>query len=79
VSGSDVAILNRMGARVLFRDLLVPLKRVHRYFGLPFEMDSSRQFAYRLRAGKRRGFGWNRWCRAWFYATLGLFYDYGVL
>jgi len=57
VSGSDVAILNRMGARVLFRDLLVPLKRVHRDFGLPFEMDSSRQFAYRLRAGKRRGFG----------------------
>jgi RNA-directed DNA polymerase len=27
---------------------------------------------------KRRGFGWNRWNRAWFYDTLGLFNDYGV-
>ena len=23
-------------------------------------------------------FGWNRWSRAWFYKTLGLFNDYGV-
>jgi RNA-directed DNA polymerase len=29
-------------------------------------------------ARKRRGFGWNRWCRAWLYDTLGLFNDYGV-
>jgi len=29
-------------------------------------------------ARKRRGFGWNRWSRAWFYDTLGLFNDYGV-
>lgn len=29
-------------------------------------------------ARKRRGFGWNRWSRAWIYDTLGLFYDYGV-
>jgi RNA-directed DNA polymerase len=29
-------------------------------------------------ARKRRGFGWNRWNRAWFYETLGLFNDYGV-
>jgi len=29
-------------------------------------------------ARKRRGFGWNRWSRAWFYETLGLFNDYGV-
>ena len=31
-----------------------------------------------MRARKRRGFGWNRWSRAWFYETLGLFNDYGV-
>jgi RNA-directed DNA polymerase len=29
-------------------------------------------------ARNRRGFGWNRWSRAWFYDTLGLFNDYGV-
>jgi RNA-directed DNA polymerase len=29
-------------------------------------------------ARKRRDFGWNRWSRAWFYETLGLFNDYGV-
>jgi RNA-directed DNA polymerase len=34
-----------------------------------------RQLMY---ARKRRGFGWNRWSRAWFYNTLGLFNDYGV-
>jgi hypothetical protein len=27
---------------------------------------------------KRHGFGWNRWSKAWFYETLGLFNDYGV-
>jgi len=31
-----------------------------------------------MRARKRRGFGWNRWSRAWLYDTLGLFNDYGV-
>lgn len=31
-----------------------------------------------MRARKGRGFGWNRWSRAWFYVTLGLFNDYGV-
>jgi len=31
-----------------------------------------------MRARKRRGFGWNRWNRAWFYRTLGLFNDYRV-
>ena len=31
-----------------------------------------------MHARKRRGFGWNRWSRAWFYDTLGLFNDYGV-
>jgi len=31
-----------------------------------------------MRARKRHGFGWNRWSRAWFYKTLGLFNDYGV-
>jgi RNA-directed DNA polymerase len=31
-----------------------------------------------MHASKRRGFGWNRWSRAWFYDTLGLFNDYGV-
>ena len=31
-----------------------------------------------MRARKRRGFGWNRWSRSWFYETLGLFNDYGV-
>ena len=29
-------------------------------------------------ARKRRGFGWNRWNRAWFYEILGLYNDYGV-
>jgi RNA-directed DNA polymerase len=31
-----------------------------------------------MRARKRHGFGWNRWSKAWFYETLGLFNDYGV-
>jgi RNA-directed DNA polymerase len=31
-----------------------------------------------MHARKRRGFGWNRWSKAWFYRTLGLFNDYGV-
>ena len=31
-----------------------------------------------MHARKRRGFGWNRWSRAWFYETLGLFNDYGI-
>ena len=31
-----------------------------------------------MSARKRRGFGWDRWSRAWFYKTLGLFNDYGV-
>jgi RNA-directed DNA polymerase len=31
-----------------------------------------------MRSRKRHGFGWNRWSRAWFYKTLGLFNDYGV-
>ncbi len=32
-----------------------------------------------MRARKRGGFGWNRWSRAWFYHTLGLFNDYKVI
>jgi len=31
-----------------------------------------------MQARKRHGFGWNRWSRAWFYKTLGLFNDYSV-
>jgi RNA-directed DNA polymerase len=31
-----------------------------------------------MQARKRCGFGWNRWSRAWFYDTLGLFNDFGV-
>lgn len=31
-----------------------------------------------MRARKRRGFGWNRWSRAWIYTTLRLFDDYRV-
>jgi len=31
-----------------------------------------------MRARKRRGFGWNRWSRAWFYETLRLFNEYRV-
>jgi len=31
-----------------------------------------------MHARKRRGFGWNRWNRAWLYNTLGLFNDYKV-
>ncbi|RLB04916.1 MAG: group II intron reverse transcriptase/maturase, partial [Deltaproteobacteria bacterium] len=31
-----------------------------------------------MRARKLRGFGWNRWSRAWFYRSLGLFNDYKV-
>jgi RNA-directed DNA polymerase len=52
--------------------------------------NSSRRFGYikdwvekkirrhLMRARKRRGFGWNRWSRAWFYKTLGVFNDYRV-
>ena len=29
-----------------------------------------------MRARQRRGFGWQRWSRAWLYQTLGLFADY---
>jgi RNA-directed DNA polymerase len=31
-----------------------------------------------MRARKLRGFGWDRWSRAWFYETLGLYSDYRV-
>ncbi len=31
-----------------------------------------------MRSRKRRGFGWNRWNRAWFYKTLGLYDDYAI-
>ena len=31
-----------------------------------------------MHARKRCGFGWDRWSRAWFYETLGLYDDYGV-
>jgi RNA-directed DNA polymerase len=31
-----------------------------------------------MRSRKRRGFGWNRWNRAWLYKTLGLYSDYRV-
>ena len=31
-----------------------------------------------MHARKCHGFGWNRWSRAWFYETLGLYNDYGV-
>ncbi|MBI5038527.1 MAG: group II intron reverse transcriptase/maturase [Nitrospirae bacterium] len=31
-----------------------------------------------MRVRKLHGFGWNRWSRAWFYETLGLYSDYRV-
>jgi RNA-directed DNA polymerase len=31
------------------------------------------------RASQRRGFGWQRWSKAWLYADLGLFHDYRVV
>ena len=31
-----------------------------------------------MRARRRRGFGWNRWSRAWLYDTLGLYNDYRI-
>ena len=31
-----------------------------------------------MRARKRYGFGWNRWSKAWFYSTLGLYGDYRI-
>jgi RNA-directed DNA polymerase len=31
-----------------------------------------------MHARKRCGFGWDRWSRAWFYKTLGLYDDYGI-
>jgi RNA-directed DNA polymerase len=31
-----------------------------------------------MRARKRKGFGWNRWSRAWLYQNLGLYGDYEV-
>jgi RNA-directed DNA polymerase len=48
------------------------------YFGYVKDWVEKRIRAHLMRARKRRGFGWNRWSRAWFYKTLGLFNDYGV-
>jgi len=31
-----------------------------------------------MRARKRKGFGWNRWSRTWWYQSLGLYGDYEV-
>jgi RNA-directed DNA polymerase len=33
---------------------------------------------HQMRARKRRGFGWNRWNRDWFYNNLGLYNDYKI-
>lgn len=32
-----------------------------------------------MRSMKRKGFGWNRWSRKWFYESLGLYSDYKII
>ena len=47
-------------------------------FGYVKDWVSKRIRRHLMHARKRRGFGWNRWSRAWLYEALGLFNDYGV-
>ena len=49
-----------------------------RCFGYVRDWVEKKIRSHLMRARKRRGFGWNRWSRAWLYKTLRLFNDYGV-
>ncbi len=47
-----------------------------RCFGYVRNWVESKVRRHLMRARKRRGFGWQRWSRAWLYQTLGLHADY---
>jgi RNA-directed DNA polymerase len=49
-----------------------------RCFGYIRDWVEKKSRRHLMRAKQRRGFGWNRWSRAWFYETLGVFNDYRV-
>ena len=49
-----------------------------RCFGYIKDWVEKKSRRHLMRAKHRRGFGWNRWSRAWFYETLGVFNDYRV-
>jgi RNA-directed DNA polymerase len=49
-----------------------------RCFGFVRDWVERKVRRHMMRARGRRGFGWNRWSRAWLYQTLGLYGDYGV-
>jgi len=49
-----------------------------RFFGYIKDWVEKKIRRHLMRARSGRGFGWNRWSRAWLYETLGLFNDYRV-
>jgi len=49
-----------------------------RCFGYVRDWVEKKIRSHLMRSRKRRGFGWNRWSRAWLYETLKLYNDYGV-
>ncbi len=49
-----------------------------RCFGFVRDWVEKKVRRHMMRARSCRGFGWNRWSRAWLYKTLGLYADYGV-
>ncbi len=49
-----------------------------RCFGFVRDWVERKVRRHMMRARGRRGFGWNRWSRAWLYKALGLYSDYGV-
>jgi RNA-directed DNA polymerase len=49
-----------------------------RCFGYVKDWTEKKMRRHLMRARKTRGFGWDRWSKAWFYETLGLYNDYKV-
>ena len=49
-----------------------------RCFGFVRDWVERKVRRHMMRARGRRGFGWNRWSRAWLYKALGLYGDYRV-
>ena len=49
-----------------------------RCFGFVRDWVEKKVRRHMMRARSCRGFGWNRWSRAWLYKALGLYSDYGV-
>jgi len=49
-----------------------------RCFGFVRDWVERKVRRHMMKARGRRGFGWNRWSRAWLYKTLGLYGDYRV-